>query len=525
MTGRLSRFRSSLQWNALASAGGHLSVFAVVFVTTPIAVHFLGEERWGVWQLIGATTSYALLINLGLGTAIHYQTSFLTARGDYARLGTAIANTRLYMVAVAAVLGVSALLFGRSLVARLVDPHLVDEATTGLYMTIGLTAITLPIRVFPSVLAGLQRYELQGIAQAISGIVLAAAVYAGFALDMGLAGFAAVMTLGPLPHAVVSYIAARRVLPKECFRSYAIDAPFFYEMLRYSLANFLFVGGNVALYQTMKFMASERCGGVEAAGRMGLVISSVQTLAIVFMPLLGVLHARVGQMNGEGRLGEVPALLERAFRTTGLLVVPSVVFLMLRAPALFEAWVGRSFDAAAIHELGTTARLMLAGQGAYALCLPAYFALLGIGRHRLLGWAMLGTAIANAAGGWLVTASHPGIPALGLVFGVLLFVMAIGVTLPAAARSFSLSIGPLLARGFAAPFLATIPASVAVLWRPRAGGVPLDLAIDAALFGLLVLPGLEWIRRSGERTGAGLRTAPATPASEHVAPEVFPDAN
>ena len=56
---------ASLRLSAVASAVGNLSFFGVVFLLTPIAIRAFGEDGWGIWQLVGATTAYSALLNCG----------------------------------------------------------------------------------------------------------------------------------------------------------------------------------------------------------------------------------------------------------------------------------------------------------------------------------------------------------------------------------------------------------------------------------------------------------------------------
>jgi len=249
------------------------------------------------------------------------------------------------------------------------------------------------------------------------------------------------------------------------------------------------------LYQTMKFLAALRCGGAEAAGHMGLAISLAQTISVVFTPAVGVLQSRVGQLHGERRLHEVAPLLERTYLGLGLLLVPAVVFLVADAHAIFAAWVGASVAEPTLSDLATTTRLLFIGHGFYVAALPLYYALLGIGQHRVFGLGMLAIAVTNTALGWGAASLVPRIETLGAVYGVLMLALAAGVTFPAGLRRFPLPLGRLLRRALAAPLFAALPGAALLVWRPR-GAVPLlELALDGVSFVLLTLPGLELARR------------------------------
>jgi O-antigen/teichoic acid export membrane protein len=386
-------------------------------------------------------------------------------------------------------------LAGRAFVEALVPPEHVELAWSTLVIAIVITSVDLQTRLAGSVLIGLQRNDLYAIFQTAGAAVLGLGVVFGFGAGMGLRGFAAVMTFGPMFAALCSWVAYRRLLPRASLRWTRPDWPLFREMIGYSVSTILYTAGAVVLYQTMKFLAALRCGGPEAAGQMGLAISLAQTVSVVFTPAVGVLHSRVGQLHGEQRLHEVSPLLERAFLALGMLLVPSVVFLVLDAEAIFAAWLGGSVAEHTLAELAATTRLLFIGHGFYIAGLPFYYALLGVGEHRVFGLGMLAIAVLNTALGWLASGVSPHIETLGAVYGLLMLALAAGVTAPAGLRRFPLPLRRLFVRAFAVPLLASAPGAALVAWRPRLGQPLLDLAIDAALFAGLTLPGLELARR------------------------------
>jgi O-antigen/teichoic acid export membrane protein len=273
-------------------------------------------------------------------------------------------------------------------------------------------------------------------------------------------------------------------------------------MLGYSLSTLLYTAGAVVLYQTMKFVATWRCGGPAAAGQMGLAISVAQTLAVVFTSATGVLQSRVGQLSGEGRLAEVPALLERSLVALGLLLVPSTVFLVLDAPAIFRAWVGGTDAEAALDSLVATTRLLLVGHGVHIAALPFYYALVGVGQHRVFGVGMCAVAVANSVLGWIASDAAPHIETLGAVYGILMLALVVGVTVPAGFRRFPIPLPRVLAQGMIVPLTASLPGALALAWRPRLGQPVVDLLFDGVLFALCSIPGLELARR---RFGLPLR--------------------
>ena len=496
MTDRPARpKRPSLRLNAVAWTFSNLAYFGAVFLVTPIAVRQLGAEGWGIWQLVGATAIYAQLLNLSLGTATHYQVAYRTAGGDSGGLATVLTNVRLYLLGAGLLLLAALALLGRPFVEALVPPAQVELAYSTLVVSIVITSIDLQTRLAGSVLVGLQRNDLYAVFQTIGAALLFGALLLGFHAGMGLVGFAAVMTLGPTFAALCCWVAYRRLLPRESLRWARPSWPLFREMIFYSTSAILYTAGGVVLYQTMKFLAALRCGGPEAAGHMGLAISLAQTISVVFTPAVAVLLSRVGQLHGERRLHEVAPLLERAFIALGLLLVPAVIFLAVDAPTIFSAWLGGSVAPETLAALAATTRLLFIGHGFYIAVLPFYYALLGVGEHRVFGLGMLAIAVLNTGLGWVASSLSPRIETLGAVYGLLMLALAAGVTGPAGLRRFPLPLFRLFVRAFCVPLAAALPGAALLAWRPRGGEALVELALDGVLFALLTLPGLELARR------------------------------
>lgn len=489
----------SLGLNALLNLGGNVSYYAAVILVTPAAILSLGEEGWGIWQLAGAVANYALLLNLGLNSAIAYEVSRGAANSDLDGVGQSIHAARTYLVGVGLFLAAAFLVFGRTFLRPFVQESVVDVAYLTLSITGVITAATLPSRLFTSVLAGLQRFDLLASFRLASAALLALGALVAFPRGMGLFGFAALMSFAPALPGLLGYVAARRLLPRECMRWRRPDLGHLWSMLAYSVNTVLYVTGTVVLYQTLKFVASSRCGGPVAAGHMGLVINVVQILAVGFVPLAAVLQPRFADWSARGRSGELAALLQRALGDMGLLAVPAVTFLALEAPALFRAWIGSALTTEVMELLVVTLRWMLVGQGPYVLFLPCFYALLGMGEHRPFGIGMLCTGILTIVLSYVAASSVPSIHILGMVFGFALAGLVVAVTVPLAMRRFRLRLMELLARCVIRPTLVTSPGAIACFFRPRFDAALLDLAVAAVCFGAPTAIAIALARRGWRR--------------------------
>jgi O-antigen/teichoic acid export membrane protein len=493
---RAGRGRSSrLSQNAVLNLAGNIAYYVAIVVITPIAIRALGEEGWGIWMLVGAAASCALLLNLGLNSAIALQVSRGVASNDTEGLGRSIHIARSYLLGAAAGIIVATLIAGRPLVESLISREHVDLAYRALLASALITAATLPLRIFSSALSGLQRFDLLAWFRMSAGMLLIAAVLVGFSRGMGLVGFAIVMTLAPALPGIFGWIAARRILPAACFRWRSMDFTHLRTMLAYSISTILYVSGTVLMYQSLKFVASVQLGGATAAGHFGIAISLAQTLSVAFVPLAAVLQPRVGDLTSRGENHEVPQLLRRSLAATGLLGVPTVVFLGLEAHAIFNAWVGGAVSGEVVGALTETVRWMLLGQGLYVIFLPCFYVLLGLGEHRIFGSGMLITCAVMILIGILVTEIRPSISSLGMAFGGTLGIFVLGATFPTALRRFSMGWLATLRQTLLVPMLVALPGGIGLRFRPTSDEPLIDLALAVGIFGILSLPGLIIGRR------------------------------
>jgi O-antigen/teichoic acid export membrane protein len=312
---------------------------------------------------------------------------------------------------------------------------------------------------------------------------------------MGLVEFAVVMTLAPALPGILGWITARRILPAACFAWRRVDVAHLRKMLAYSISTILYVSGTVLMYQSLKFVASAQLGGATAAGHFGIAIALAQTLSVAFVPLAAVLQPRVGDLTSRGKDHEVPRLLGRSLAATGLLGVPTIVFLGLEAHTIFNAWVGGAVSEEVVNALAETVRWMLIGQGLYVIFLPCFYVLLGLGEHRIFGGGMLITCAVMIPIGILATELRPAISSLGMAFGGTLGVSVLVVTVPTALRRFSMSWLATSRQTLFVPLLVALPGAAGLHFRPTSDEPLLDLALAVGIFGILSLPGLIIGRR------------------------------
>jgi O-antigen/teichoic acid export membrane protein len=480
---------SNLTVNAAVHAGGSIAYYFAIVLVTPLAIAGLGDHVWGLWQIVGSITGYGLLIELGLTSAVSFHVSGAVARDDPETLAQSLTIARVYMLGAAIALLALTLLVGPGLLRSLVATEDLSIATRALYYSVGIAAVGMPIRIYLSVLSGLQQYQRMAIYRLLGGAFLILMVI-GASLRQGIEfiPFVVMMSIAPLVAPVFAWGACKRILPHAAFRWRGFSSEHFRTMLSYAASTIVYSTGSVILFQTMKLIASWRAGGPEAAGHIGIVINVIQILAVLFIPIAGVVHPRASELMGRGEADKIPGVLLGSLKTTAWMAIPITAFLMAVPHAIFDAWVGSVVSGETLGSLARTMRWMAIGQGVYVLFLPCFYALLGIGEHRVFGIGMILAGIANAVLGSVLTVTDPRIETLGMAFTLSLSALVLGVTVPVTLRRFGLGIGEVFRKMLAGPLLATIPAVLATQWVPPTGDALLDLVLLGTAFSIVVLP-------------------------------------
>ena len=138
-----------------------------------------------MWQLVGAVTAYALLVNLGLNSSVSYFVSRAMAVDDLDLFGKALHTARVYLAGAGALVLLVFVALGWRFVTTVVESPYHDAAFAALGTSMVMTALTLPARQYSSVLSGLQRYDLLTWFRIATGALLVLGAWLGFELGMG----------------------------------------------------------------------------------------------------------------------------------------------------------------------------------------------------------------------------------------------------------------------------------------------------------------------------------------------------
>lgn len=240
-----------LRRNALGVYAVYGATIVSGLVVTPIAIHSLGTEGFGLWSFIGSITIYLTLLDFGLGPSVVRFTA--EARGRRAPEDT----NRLASVALVlyGVIGLATLLLGVAiawLVPLLIDvpDELVGESRLAAFLVVLSLVVRFPLGLFYNLLGGHQRFDVQNLGNFVGTIAYAALVAILLPRGGGIVLLAA-LTLGvTLFRLTLPLFWLRREFPElRLSRSYVTRREV-KELTAVSTSNFLIHLANKVVFST-----------------------------------------------------------------------------------------------------------------------------------------------------------------------------------------------------------------------------------------------------------------------------------
>ncbi len=485
------RFRLNVITNYATTA----TLVLVALVSTPILVHGLGREEYGIWVLVGSTVMYLDLFNIGFGRANVKFVAEHHALGDLDRVRRTLATSFL-VLAVPAAIGLAVAVGFAFLFPHVFHvPHELAMPATILVILVSLDiASSVASDAFGGALTALQRYDLLN-ATIIAVLVLQTIAWAVLlSLGYGLVALGAATAGLGLTGQLARFLLVRRLIPGTSISPRLFDRSFVRPLASLSGWMALADAGRLLISRVDTVIVGLVIGvpaaGVYAVGQKLALLGARAVLAAsqMFYPHASQLAAR-GDEEGLRRM------LVRGTQIVLAIAIPVAVVLGVLAKPALRAWVGPQFEQARMVVV-----YLVAAMVAKALTDTAMNVLRGTGHakpHALIvsAEAVLNFALSIALGYEL------GIAGVALATLIAGSISNVFLLLPYACRFFGISYSGLLAsvvRTHAAPAAASTAVGVLLLTRLDLDGIPFVggagvamLAVYALVYGLTSLSRTE----------------------------------
>jgi O-antigen/teichoic acid export membrane protein len=204
---------------AVANAIGYAVAIAISFIQAPFLIHHLGDERYGIWTLIGLVSGYYGLLDLGTRGAMGFFVARARARHATVEIAELTATAFWFLVAAALVV----LVVGTGILFLFPNLFRVAAAARGevlvaLGIALVLTVLTLPLDIFAAIVNGCRRGDVITFAETIVRVLVFVLIFALFQHGARLDVLAAIQLVGKSVVWAIAFATARRLEPNWSLR-------------------------------------------------------------------------------------------------------------------------------------------------------------------------------------------------------------------------------------------------------------------------------------------------------------------
>lgn len=384
--------------NSFFNSGKQVAAIIVAFVVSPIIVHSLGDEQYGLWSLIVSITGYYSFLELGVAGAVVKFVSHFTAQHDLDRAKGIFTTASLFFAAVGAVVFLSSIA-----VAYYFDSWFEVPAESSpdiFFIVVALGASTALSLVFSAVTASL--FALQEIpalstvtvvTNVLKNVLLVVFLYQGYGLMM-----MAVVTLATslLRLLVLQLILALRhsFLKVEVSK---FDTGMLKTVFTYGVYGFMiFVASKLLFYSSSVIIG--KMVGISEVTYYAIPASLLIYVEAVIWSMLQVLIPVISGYDATGNVAGNQRLYVLGTRYSLAVSLPVMVTLFAVGDVFIANWMGEEYAAKGAFVL----QVLVIGYLFQISRFVAEIILKGTNRHNVLALILLAQAVVGIVAGVLL---------------------------------------------------------------------------------------------------------------------------
>lgn len=361
----------------------------VSIILTPLILHHLGDEAYGLWALVFSFAGYFNIFDFGLSSAVIRYVSRFHAVADQEKL-TKYVNTILFVFVCISVFLIASTLGVAWYVASIfhISPALHHTARL-LFLMVGcMFALQFSGDVFVGVLEGIQEFWWEYLVKTVAGILRLILIILVLDHGLGLLSISMVAVGLSLSSYIFYIIIAYRRLPHR-FSPRFSDFATLKEILQYSTTTFssIVAGGlTTTAGETIIgiFLSAAQITPYAIATKFIVYANRiVQSSSVIFTPMSS-------HFDAKGELERLQRVFFLGNRVCAFLAFPACAGMLILGRSAIEVWVGRRYGWC----YGLLAILVIPHTLQFAqLASPKI--LYGMARHLTLGKARIIEAACN----------------------------------------------------------------------------------------------------------------------------------
>ena len=210
-TGRGAERQRRLALTAVASAVARIVAIATSLAAIPLALRYLGPERYGLYATLSAVSTILVFADFGIGNGLLNLVAESVGSGDTAAARRSVSTAVVTLTAIAVVLGLvlaaALLLVPWSSLANVHSPTAVAEAGPAVGVAALAFVLSIPLAVVQRIQLGMQEGFRNSLWVATGSVLSLAGVVIAIAADAGTPGVALALMGGPVLAMALNWVA------------------------------------------------------------------------------------------------------------------------------------------------------------------------------------------------------------------------------------------------------------------------------------------------------------------------------
>lgn len=386
----------------------------VAFFVSPIIVHSLGNEKYGIWTLIVSLTGYFTVLDFGVNSAIVRYISKYTATKEYDKANKIYSTAFIFFIIVAVFVLIITAVFAYFFKDFFNIQFLTRKYLYFLFFIVGTDlAFNFVFSVYQATLRGLQDFLKVNIISIATLLIRNALIVILLFQGYSLVSLAFVQLAVHIFRAFLQYTVIRKNYVFLSYQSRHYDKTVLKQIYQYSIYSFIISIAIKVLFFTDSVVIGKLLDVSEvtfyAIPAMLLQYSEKFVYAIV-----AVLVPVISSNEALGDKNKIRDIYMLGSRYSLLLSVPMLFIFYTNGANFISIWMGNEYGIRADKVL----KILVIG---YAFSLPQMIAqgiLKGISKHKAFAYILIVEAVANLVISIILVRSHG-------IEGV-----AVGTTLP-----------------------------------------------------------------------------------------------
>lgn len=354
----------------------------------------IGIKLFGVWSLVIATTSLALIANFGISTSIIKFVSTYYTRGDFERLRKLIFTASIFIIIAYSFIAILLLFLGNWILSYFIEPDYVNIALEILPYSLISLIINALGGVISSCLDGIQKNYIRSYILSFSSILLLILSLL-WTPNFGLKGLIYAQIVQAIVVLVISFYFISKYIKGIISFRWNWSKEIFKEIIDYGLKMQALSFMQMSFEPIVKVFLS-RFGGLEAVGYYEMANRFVSQFRSLIVSANQVIIPVVAEA-AESHTNYVKELYLKTFSIIFILDILLVSGLIISVPIVSYFWLGEIIPFFMFAVIANCVAVFV-----NLISNPAYFTYLGEGKLNWIIFSYFCITIINIVAGYLL---------------------------------------------------------------------------------------------------------------------------